>query len=102
VKRHPVYFPRKIYSPLGSLTAVLLAGFGIDRLRCEQATKTAGRENQNAWVVPRGRAHGVERQNRSSSNRWAAKQENFGGVFSLDFFLYRTSQELNRNLVMVL
>src|SRR5215831_5814568 len=36
--------------------------------------KTAGRENQNPWAVPKSRAHGAEGQNRSCSNKWAAKQ----------------------------
>ena len=32
---------------VANLTTVLLAGFGTDRLRCEQAMKTAGRGNPN-------------------------------------------------------
>src|SRR5258708_2159869 len=55
------------------------AGFGTDRLRRQEAMKTAGRENPNHGVValPRNRAHGAARQNRSCSIKWAAKQENF-------------------------
>ena len=40
--------------------------------------KTAGRENPNRGVaLPRNRAHGAAGQNRSRSNKWAEKQENF-------------------------
>ena len=54
------------------------AGFGTDRLRREQAMKTAGRGNPNRWVqVSSNRAHGVARQNRPCSIEWAAKQGNF-------------------------
>src|ERR1019366_8873165 len=51
-------------------------GFGTDRLRREEAMKTAGRENPNHGVaVPRNRAHGAAGQNRSCAIKWAAKQE---------------------------
>src|SRR5271169_2459091 len=54
------------------------AGFGTDRLRCQEAMKTAGRENPNRWaIVSSNRAHGADGQNRSRSIRWAAKQEKF-------------------------
>ena len=60
------------------LTACCFAGFGTDRLRCEEAMKTAGRENPNRRVTaPRNRAHGAVGQNRSCSIKWAAKQEKF-------------------------
>ena len=49
-----------------------------DRLRRQEAMKTAGRENPNHGVAwPRNRAHGTEEQNRSRSINWAEKQENF-------------------------
>jgi hypothetical protein len=49
--------------------------------------KTAGRENPNRWVaIPNNRAHGAERQNRSCSNNWAAKQEKVQPL-ELCFFL---------------
>jgi hypothetical protein len=54
------------------------AGFGTDRLRCEEAMKTADRENPihgAAW--PRNRAHGAVGQNRTCSIEWAEKQEKF-------------------------
>src|SRR4029434_5388542 len=52
------------------------AGFGTDRLRREQAMKTAGRENPiHGVTLPRNRAPGAVGQNRSRSIKWAAKQE---------------------------
>jgi hypothetical protein len=63
---------------VANLTNVLLAGFGTDRLRCEEAMKTAGRETPNCRVHPPGnRAHAAEGQNRSCSIKWAAKVEKF-------------------------
>jgi hypothetical protein len=60
--------------------------------------KTAARENPNRWaIVPRNRALGAGGQNRSCSITWAAKQEKIpaeGEVFFLDFYLYRTNQDL--------
>jgi hypothetical protein len=54
------------------------AGFGTDRLRCEEAMKTAGREIPNCRAQsPSNRAHGAGDQNRSRSNKWAAKVEKF-------------------------
>ena len=53
------------------------AGFGTDRLRCEEAMKTAGRGNPNRWAkASSNRAHGAAVQNRSRSIKWAVKQEN--------------------------
>jgi hypothetical protein len=53
-------------------------GFGTDRLRREEAMKTADRENQKRGVkVPRNRAHGAASHDTSSSIKWAAKQEKF-------------------------
>src|SRR5258706_16428753 len=54
------------------------AGFGTDRLRCEQAMKTAERENPNRRPqCVANRADGAASQYRSCSIMWAAKQENF-------------------------
>src|SRR5215470_13677712 len=55
----------------------------------------ADRENQTS------REYGAEGQNRSCTNKWAAKQEKlqpFGVVFFLDFYLYRTNRELTAPL----
>ena len=58
--------------------------------------KTAGRENPNRWAtVPRSRAHGAEGQNRSCSNKWAAKQETFQPQ-EMCFFLTSAFIELSR------
>src|ERR1700720_677916 len=66
----------ELWSP--NLSAVLLAGIGTDRLRRQEAMKTAGRENPNHGVAwPRNRAHGAVGQNRSRSIKWAEKQEKF-------------------------
>src|SRR6516165_550602 len=54
------------------------AGFGMDRLRCEQAMKTTGRRNPNHWAAKlSNRANGAERHNRSCSTTWAVKVEKF-------------------------
>src|SRR6266481_9010215 len=66
----------ELWSP--NLTTFCFVGFGTDRLRCEEAMKTAGRENPIHGVAwPRNRAHGAAGQNRSRSIKWAAKQEKF-------------------------
>ena len=53
-------------------------GFGTNRLRRQEAMKTAGTENPNRTAtLRRNRAHGVARQNRSCSVEWAPKQEKF-------------------------
>src|SRR5260221_6609148 len=58
--------------------ALCFAGFGTDRLRCEQAMKTAERENPNRRPqCVANRADGAASQYRSCSIMWAAKQENF-------------------------
>src|SRR6202041_1723916 len=60
------------------------AGFGTNRLRCEEAMKTAGRENPNRCAkTASNRAHGAEVQHRSCSIHWAAKQEKVQGCFFL-------------------
>src|SRR6266849_1776739 len=66
----------ELWSPLDRGSALLVSE--TDRLRCERAMKTAGRENPNYGVAwPRNRAHGAVGQNRSRSIEWAAKQEKF-------------------------
>jgi hypothetical protein len=81
------------------LTAFCFAGFGTDRLRCEEAMKTAGRENPNRWAhVPSNRALGAGGQNRSCSITWAAKQEKFRPKGKC-FFLTSTFIELTRRYV---
>ena len=66
----------ELWSPHGR--PFCFAGFGTDRLRCQEAMKTAGRENPNhRGTVPCNRAHGADGQNRSCSIKWAAKQEKF-------------------------
>jgi len=66
----------ELWSPTDRGSALLV--FGTDRLRREQAMKTAGRENPNRCAkVASNRAHGAAAQNRSCSITWAAKQENF-------------------------
>jgi hypothetical protein len=82
---------------VAKLTTVLLAGFGTDRLRCQEAMKTAGRENPNygvAWT--HNRAHGAVSQNKSRSIKWAAKQEKFQPR-EMCFFLTSTFIELIRH-----
>jgi hypothetical protein len=59
-----------------NLTAFCFAGFGTDRLHCEESMKTAERRTPNRWAtVPRNRAHGAVGQNKTRSIKWAAKQE---------------------------
>src|ERR1700681_3101123 len=66
----------ELWSP--NLTTFCFAGFGTDRLRREEAMKTAGRENPNhVATLPHNRAYGAVDQNRSRSTKWAAKQEKF-------------------------
>jgi hypothetical protein len=74
---------------VAKLTTLSFAGFGTDRLRCEQAMKTAGRENPNhRAIVPRNRTHGAVGQSRSRSIKWvseARKSPSGGAVSFLDF-----------------
>jgi hypothetical protein len=64
----------ELWSP--NLTTFCFAGFGTDRLRREEAMKTADSENPNrGGTLPRNRAHGAVGQNKSSSIKWAEKQE---------------------------
>src|ERR1700681_427449 len=84
----------ELWSP--NLTTFCFAGFGTDRLRREEAMKTAGRENPNhGATLPHNRAHGAVGQNRSRSIKWAAKQEKFGPMQEC-FFLTSTFIELIR------
>src|SRR5580700_7271322 len=64
----------ELWSP--NLTTFCFAGFGTDRLRREEAMKTAGSENPNrGGTLPRNRTHGAVGQNKSCSIKWAEKQE---------------------------
>src|ERR1700676_5357498 len=64
----------ELWSP--NLTTFCFAGFGTDRLRCEEAMKTADSENPNrGGTLPRNQAHGAVGQNKSRSIKWAEKQE---------------------------
>src|SRR5712664_3824647 len=66
----------ELWSP--NLAPFCFVGFGTDRLRRQEAMKTAGRENPIHGVTwPRNRAHGAAGQNRSRSIKWAEKQEKF-------------------------
>ena len=72
---------------VANLTTVLLVGFGTDRLRREEAMKTAGRENQKRYSNHvASRAHGTEGEHKPA--RWggldARKTPAAGEVF---FFL---------------
>lgn len=70
------------------------AGFGTDRLRCQQAMKTA-RRKPNRWAqVSSNRADEMAGQNRSCSFNWAAKQENFQPLRT-SFFLTSPFIELH-------
>ena len=70
--------------------------FRTDRLRCQEAMKTAARENPNrSGTVPRNRAPGAVAQNTSRSIKWAEKQEKFQPK-EMCFFLTSTFIELIR------
>src|SRR6202795_3621609 len=78
----------ELWSP--KLTTFCFAGFGTDRLRRQEAMKTAGRENPIHGVTwPRNRAHGAVGQNRSRSIKWAEKQEKLQPL-EMCFFLTST------------
>jgi hypothetical protein len=80
------------------LTAFCFAGFGTDRLRREEAMKTAGREDPNRWAnVPSNRALGAGGQNSTCSIMWAEKQENFQ-LMEMCFFLTSPFIELTRQV----
>ncbi len=84
----------ELWSP--NLTTFCFVGFGTDWLRCEEAMKTAGRENSNRWtILSSNRAASAGGQNRSCSIQWAAKQEKFRPMQQC-FFLTSTFIELIR------
>jgi|SRR5277367_4195823 len=86
----------ELWSP--NLTAFCFVGFGTDRLRCEEAMKTAGRENPNRWAtLASNRAPGAGGQNRSCSIQWAEKQEK-SRPKEMCFFLTSTFIELIRHV----
>src|SRR5580704_4047122 len=88
--------PIELWSP--KLTTFCFAGIGTNRLRCQEAMKTAGRENPKRWArVPSNRAHGAVGPNRSRSIGWAEKQEKFRPKEKC-FFLTSTFIELIRTL----
>ena len=85
----------ELWSP--NLTTFCFVGFGTDRLRREEAMKTADRENSIRGVtLPRNRAHGAVGQNKSRSIKWAAKQEKLQPK-EMCFFLTSTFIELIRS-----
>src|ERR1700688_4379016 len=85
----------ELWSP--NLTTFCFVGFGTDRLRREEAMKTAGRENPNhRATLPHNRAHGAVGQNRSRSIEWAVKQEKFRPLERC-FFLTLPFIELTRS-----
>jgi hypothetical protein len=84
----------ELWSP--NLTTFCFAGFGTDRLRREEAMKTADSENPNrGGTLPRNRAHGAVGQNKSSSIKWAEKQEKLRPK-EMCFFLTSSFIELIR------
>src|ERR1700733_9526447 len=85
----------ELWSP--NLTTFCFAGFGTDRLRCQEAMKTAVRENPKRWaIVLSNRAHGAVGPNSSDSIVWAEKQEKFQ-LKEKCFFLTSTFIELHRS-----
>jgi len=87
----------ELWSP--NLTTFCFAGFGTDRLRCEEAMKTADRENSNRWVLlASNRAYGAVGQHKSRSIKWATKQEKFPPLEEC-FFLTSPFIELIGQLV---
>src|SRR6202030_1943061 len=87
----------ELWSP--DLTTFCFVGFGTDRLRCEEAMKTAGRENPNRWtILSSNRAPGAGGQNRSCSpvGCEARKIPADAGVFFLDCVIARTRYSVSR------
>jgi hypothetical protein len=79
---------------VAKLTTFCFVGFGTDRLRREEAMKTAGRENPiHGVILPRNRAHGAVSQDKSRSIKWAEKQEKVQPK-EMCFFLTSTFIEL--------
>src|SRR6202030_2563085 len=84
----------ELWSP--NLTTFCFVGFGTDRLRCEEAMKTAGTENPNRWAtLASNRAPAAGDQNRSCSIQWAEKQEKSQPA-EMCFFLTSTFIEPNQ------
>ena len=82
----------ELWSP--NLTTFCFGGFGTNRLRREEAMKTADSENPNRRVAwPRNRAYGAVGQNQSRSIEWAEKQEKFQPK---EIDLIRIGSSLNR------
>src|ERR1700738_4892806 len=83
----------ELWSP--NLTTFCFVGFGTDRLRRQEAMKTADRENPTHGVTwPRNRAHGAVGQNRTSSIEWAEKQEKFQPQEKRFFLSLKTSVQV--------
>src|ERR1700688_4593665 len=86
----------ELWSP--NLTTFCFVGFGTDRLRRQEAMKTADRENPIHGVTwPRNRAHGAVGQNRTRSIERAEKQEKLQPQ-EMCFFLTSPFIELLRHL----
>src|ERR1700680_3786889 len=83
----------ELWSP--NLTTFCFVGFGTDRLRRQEAMKTAGRENPNHRSTVLHEHMARVGQNRSRSLKWAEKQENFQPK-EMCFFLTSTFIELMR------
>src|ERR1700747_3847419 len=86
--------PIELWSP--HLTTFCHAGFGTDRLRRQEAMKTAGRENPiHGGTVPgkpstwRGRSEQIVLDQVGCEARKTPAE---GGVFFLGFYLYRTTR----------
>jgi hypothetical protein len=81
----------ELWSP--NLTAVLFAGFGTNRLRCDEAMKTADREpkslGQNSQQPSTWRGSSAQILLNQAGCE-ARKTPADGGVFFLDFPFYRT------------
>ena len=86
----------ELWSPLDRGSALLVSE--QTRLRCEEAMKTAGRENPNRWAtVSSNRAPGAGRSEQIlliEVGCEARKLPAGAEVFFLDFPFYRTNQEL--------
>jgi len=85
----------ELWSPnLTTVSALLVSE--LTKLRCEEAMKTAGRENSNRWaLLTSNRAYGAVGQHKSRSIKVgceARKSPADGEVFFLDFSFYRTCQ----------
>jgi hypothetical protein len=86
----------ELWSP--NLTTFCFVGFGTDRLRRQEAMKTADRENPiHGATWARNRAHGAVGQNRTRSIEWAEKQEKVQPK-EMYFFLTSPFIELHRQV----